>query len=163
MGIGDEQKRSLASAPAYPACLRSPVEEQSEAFRRRLRPMRCRHLLVCGSEPGAVLYFQLLIPGTGQKPALAKGRIAVAQLCQSPHESRDRLRSLVMIPVNPGNLVILAVSIIVTLLGAPELVSTEQHWRALGEEQRCEDVSRLPRAQLDDLRVIRAALESMVP
>src|SRR5262245_47418945 len=56
MGIGDQQKRSLACTLAYSAYLRSPVEEQSEAFRRRLRPTRFRHLLVCRSEPGAVLY-----------------------------------------------------------------------------------------------------------
>src|SRR5262245_5410598 len=122
-----------------------------------------RHLLVCRSEPSAVLDVQLLIPGAGQKPALAKDTIAVAHVCQSPHEARERLRPLVMIPVKPGSLVILAVRIVVTLLGAPELVPTEQHWRALGQDQGCENITLLPRAQVDDLRVIRRALDSMIP
>ena len=101
MGVGDQQKRSLASTPTCPARLRSPVEEQSETLRRRLRPMRLLHLLVCRREPGAIPYLQLLIPGTGHKAALTKDRIEVAQVRQSPHEPRERLRPLVMIPINP--------------------------------------------------------------
>jgi hypothetical protein len=49
------------------------------------------------------------------------------------------------------------------VLGAAELVAAEQHRRALGEQQRGEEVALLARAQREDLRVVGRTLDAAVP
>ena len=67
------------------------------------------------------------------------------------------------VPVEPGDLVVLALGVVVAALRAPDLVAAEQHRHALREQQRREQVALLPRAQRDDLRIVGRALDAAVP
>ena len=67
-------------------------------------------------------------------------------------EREQRLVVGVELPVEPGDLVVLAVGVVVAALGAADLVAAEQHRHALRQEQRGEEVALLPRAQRDDRR-----------
>ena len=66
-------------------------------------------------------------------------------------------------PVEPGDLGVLAPAVVVAALGAPELVAAEQHRRALGEQQRGQEVALLARAQREDLGVVGRPLDAAVP
>ena len=67
------------------------------------------------------------------------------------------------LPVHPGQLVILAVDVVVALLGAAHLVSVRQHGDALRQQERGQQVALLPGAQREHLRIVRLALDPAVP
>ncbi len=52
-----------------------------------------------------------------------------------PHEICQRLAALRGVPVQPADLIILAVGIVVTVLGVAEFIPGEQHRRTLREQQ----------------------------
>src|SRR5207248_5291749 len=56
-------------------------------------------------------------------------------------------------PVVPGELVVLAPSVVVAELRASDLISAQQHRRALGEQQRCQEVALLLGAQHEHLAI----------
>jgi hypothetical protein len=53
---------------------------------------------------------------------------------EAPGEDTKRLRALVELPVDPADLVVLAVGVVVAALRAGELVAGEQHRHAVREE-----------------------------
>ena len=79
----------------------------------------------------------------------AEHRMLGAEPEQPPREGEEHPRALVDLPVEPGDLVVLAVRVVVAALGVPELVAGEEHRHALGEEERGEDVPLLAVAQRD--------------
>src|SRR5208282_2632549 len=58
-------------------------------------------------------------------------------------------------PVDPGDLVVLAVGVVVASLRATGLVAAADHGHALRQEERREEVSHLTRAQGQDVPVLR--------
>jgi hypothetical protein len=70
---------------------------------------------------------------------------------QSPGKS-DQLSFLVQLPVEPTDLVILAISVVVAAVRATDLVSSQQHGGSLGQQQRRHYIAYLPLAQNDDFR-----------
>src|SRR5260370_20959788 len=66
-------------------------------------------------------------------------------------------------PIDPGNLVVLAVGVVVAALRAPEFVAGLQHGHALRKEQRRQYIAQLPLSQLDDGGIVRKALDSAIP
>ena len=130
-----------------------------------LLPVALRHPPAVGPEP----------PDVGQPGALALARRAgsgarrktgcvAAQRDQPLRERRAARAALVVeLPVEPGDLVVLAPGVVVAALRAAELVAAEQHRHALREEQRGQEVALLARAQRVDLRVVGLALDAAVP
>ena len=85
-----------------------------------------------------------------------------------PDERADVVQQLGVVlgadrPVDPGDLVVLAVGVVVALLGAADLVAREQHRHALGQQQRGQEVALLPGPQREDRRVVGRALGAAVP
>ncbi len=68
-----------------------------------------------------------------------------------------------LVPVEPGQFVVLAVGVVVALLGPADLVAGEQHRDALAGEEDGEGVLHLPGAQLVDRGVVGGALGAAVP
>ena len=68
-----------------------------------------------------------------------------------------------VVPVEPGDLVVLAVGVVVAALGAAELVAAEQHRHALGEQQRRHQVAPLAGAQGEDVGIVGLPLDAAVP
>ena len=65
-------------------------------------------------------------------------------------------------PVEPGDLVVLAIRVVVARLRVAELVAREQHRHALRQEQRGEEVAHLARAQRVHAGVVGRALGAAV-
>ena len=59
----------------------------------------------------------------------------------------NRFCSLVQLPVEPGQLVVLAVGVVVAVLRVAQLVAAAEHRHALREQQRGHEVALLPLAQ----------------
>src|SRR5262245_49796067 len=78
--------------------------------------------------------------------------------------TRERQQLLVaLVPVEPRDLVVLAPRVVVASLRAAPLVSAEQHWDALRQEQRRQEVALLTCAERVHLRVVGRALDAAVP
>ena len=69
--------------------------------------------------------------GGGGRPAARWNR-----LDHAADEIQQGLPLLVQVPVEPGELVVLAVGVVVALLRAADLVAAQQHRHALGKQQR---------------------------
>ncbi len=80
-------------------------------------------------------------------------------------EGRGELDQLVVDcrPVDPGELIVLAVGVVVAVLGAAELVAVQHHRHALGQEQGGEEVPPLPRAQRQDVVIVGRTFGTAVP
>ena len=68
-----------------------------------------------------------------------------------------------LLPVDPRQLVVLAVGVVVAALGAADLVAGQEHRHALRQQQRREEVALLPRPQLVDRRIVGRPLDAVVP
>src|ERR1700724_3343219 len=99
-----------------------------------------------------------------QETTEAQDPIGAAERYQARNERGQRLalRRLGLLPIEPGNLVVLAVGVVVAALGAAELVATEQHWGPEREEQRREHRALHPTARRENLFVLGRSLDSPV-
>src|SRR5512132_57194 len=68
-----------------------------------------------------------------------------------------------VLPVKPRDLVVLTVGVVVAGLRSTDLVAAEQHWDALGEQQRREKVSPLPCADFENFGVVGRSFDTGVP
>ena len=66
-------------------------------------------------------------------------------------------------PVEPTDLVVLAVGVVVAVLRAAHLVPAQKHRHALTQRERGEEVALLALAQLPDDGVVGLALDAVVP
>src|SRR5262245_23368816 len=82
---------------------------------------------------------------------------------ESPHETAEVAVSLKAAPVQPTDLVVLAIGVVVALLGAPGFVAHEQHGSALGKEQNGDEVLDLPAAQRFNRRVLGGTFHAAIP
>ena len=82
---------------------------------------------------------------------------------QLPHERGQPARRVGEIPVDPADLVVLAVGVVVAALRAIQLVARQQHRHALREEQRGQHVAHLAAAQRDDAPVVGRTFDAAVP
>ena len=82
---------------------------------------------------------------------------------QPAREVEQPLAGLVDLPVEPGDLVVLAPGVVAAALRAAHLVAAEQHRRALGEDQRGEEVAALALAGGHDGGVVGRPLDAHVP
>ena len=68
-----------------------------------------------------------------------------AEADQFPREIKERFLFVVEVPIEPTDLVILAISVVVPLLRAGPFVASGQHRDALGKEEGGEEISPLLR------------------
>src|SRR5215510_13654840 len=66
-------------------------------------------------------------------------------------------------PIDPTELIVLTVSVVVATLCAPELIPGQNHGGASGEQENGRKVPHLPLPQLDDLRSLGRPLIAAVP
>jgi len=64
----------------------------------------------------------------------AQGGVAVEQPNQVAREHQQVLLGLLQVPVDPGQLVILTVGVVVAVLRSPELVAGRQHGHAVRDD-----------------------------
>ena len=106
--------------------------------------------------------------GPADRPALeeplpAEHRMRGAQRGQPGRELGEHLVVAGVVPVDPADLVVLGVDVVVAALGAAQLVAVGDHRHALGQQQRGDEVALLPLPQRVDLAVVGRPLDAVVP
>ena len=136
------------------------VEEHADALGVARLPVVLAHLGAVEAEPGEVLDAADL---AALEPAAAPEHGVLA--AQVGDAARHHVAEVLVdvVPVEPRELAVLAVGVVVAVLGAAELVAAEDHRHALRQQQRREDVAPLAGAQGEDLLVVGLALDAAVP
>jgi hypothetical protein len=101
-------------------------------------------------------------PALEEVPA-PEHRLLRPQPEQPPGEVQQASALVVPVPVQPGQLVVLAVGVVVALLRVPELVAGLPHRHPLTEDEGQQQVAHLPPPQRDDRRISRRTLDAAVP
>src|SRR5436305_2763119 len=137
------------------------VQEHAEGLGEAALPVLLRHQLAVGAEPADVAH-AFSTDGLAQEPAAAaEDRVLAPEGDEAGGEVDQVL--VRRLPVEPGDLVVLAVGVVVPPLSAPHLVPPEQHGNALGEEEGGQKVALLAAPQVVDLRVAGGALDAAAP
>ena len=130
---------------------------------RLVVPVVAGHLAPRRVQPGQVLRAAAdRRPALEQVPLPQRGVLA-PQPQRGLGDLVDVEPRVVGAPVDPGDLVVLAVGVVVAALGAAALVAGGDHRHAVGQAERRHQVRGLPPAQRDDLRVVGLALDAVVP
>ena len=85
------------------------------------------------------------------------------QAGELPHEVDQRIVLLGKLPVDPADLVVLTICVVVALLCATEFVAREQHRRALREAKRRHEITNLTLAQPVDFGIVGRTFYSTIP
>src|SRR5207253_9217340 len=93
----------------------------------------------------------------------AKDRMFLAELNQHLRELEQLLFFSITLPIQPADLIVLALRIVISVLRSAEFVTTRKHRHTLRQEECCQEISTLPLAQLIDLGIIRRTLRAAVP
>src|SRR5271163_3007937 len=78
-------------------------------------------------------------------------------------ELYEGLTLVLQIPIQPRDLIVLTIGIVVAPLRAAEFVASENHRRSLRQQQRGHHVAYLTRAKSIDAFVVRLALDAAIP
>ena len=157
-GVGPRR----APPPEVDLVGRLAVEQHPYGAVLRVAPVLLGHLVAVGADPSHILLVARL--------GLAAEEVAPAQNGVRPDdrdelggEVTERLAPLVDVPVDPADLVVLAVGVVVAELRAPVLVAAEQHADALGEHEGGEEVALHAVAHARDGHRLRRPLDAPVP
>src|SRR5699024_2698256 len=122
------------------------------------------HRYPAGLEPGDVRQLGQVVGSGGgavEETTPPQHRMVGTEGDQLPGEGQQWL--VQVLPVDPGQLVVLGVDVVVALLGAAHLVPVGEHRHPLGDHQRGEEVALLASAQAQDVLVVGGAFGAAVP
>ena len=123
-------------------------QHQPERTREAVGPVPFRHLLGIRPQPRHVARPVAQGPLAVQKAPLAQQRQSAAHAHQSRDELEEGLVAIAhLFPVHPGQLVVLAIGVVVAGLRAPDLVAHQQHGRSLREQQSAATAPRRMRSR----------------
>src|SRR5262249_25421957 len=133
-----EQRVTLDRSPARVGLVgRSSVDQHPEHVVLRIVPVGIGHLVPVGSQPGDV--FDAACRRTAAEEASpAKHGIGSSDLEETDRVAEHLLLAWSELPIEPTDLVVLAVAVVVPPLGAADLVAAENHRYTLGEQKRAE-------------------------
>src|SRR5687768_16117250 len=124
------------------------ADQDAERARIRVMPVARGHLMAERMTPAHILMLAIDPPRALEEGvALQTGRM-LAQREQLPDERGEPYAARGVIPVDPADLVVLAVGVVVAGLRAAELVARQQHRHALRDHERRKHVADLTLAQL---------------
>src|SRR5262245_25443369 len=86
-----------------------------------------------------------------------------SKLYQSLRELKKLILLCVTLPVEPTDLVVLTISVIVAVLCPTALISAAEHRHTLGKKQSRKKIPALPIAQGADLRIVARSFHAAVP
>src|SRR6185503_6048251 len=95
--------------------------------------------------------------------ASSERRLRPAEVDQLAREVEQQLLVSVEVPVDPRQLVVLAVGVVVAALRPAELVAVADHRHALRQQHRRQEVALLPFPQRLDLRILGRSFNAAVP
>src|SRR5206468_7507742 len=98
-----------------------------------------------------------------EESAAAEDRVLLAQPRDPADELGEELEVAGAFPVDPRQLAVLCVDVVVAALGAAQLVTVQQHRQTLGQKQRRQEVALILLAKCDDLEVVGLSFDTAVP
>src|SRR5262249_8678175 len=101
--------------------------------------------------------------GAEKKPSPLQNRVAARQRNGLAAEFQKIGVARRLAPIEPADLVVLAIGVVVAVLGAQKFVASQYHRRAGGEEQVTDEVPRKAMAESHYRRVVRPAFDPAVP
>src|SRR5260370_181847 len=129
----------------------------------RIFPFLARRFLAQRSDPGNVFDPSLGKYLTAQKSWTGKDAVTAAEMYQIADEpSQFLVRRPDVLPVEPGNLVVLTIGIVVAALCPPDLIACQQHRHAERQKKGGQQVALLAVAQGDDLRISGRPLPTVI-
>src|SRR5690606_16775891 len=129
----------------------------------RIVPGLIAHLLAAGLEEGDVFNPRAANGPADEELAALEHRLAIPDMHAAAHELEERLLALIQVPVEPCQLVVLAVGIVVAMLGVRQLIAAEEHGHALAEQEGGDEVALLSLAHGDDAGIVGGAFSAAVP
>ncbi len=137
------------------------VEHHPQRVLLLVEPLLVCELQAGGQEPADVLAPRPanLLPGEEASPS--QDGVGAPKLDQTLDPRHHVLVDLV--PVQPRDLVVLAVAVVVAALGVTDLVATQDHGAALRQEHGGKQVAPLPPSQRNDAGIAALALDTAVP
>ena len=132
------------------------VQQQTQTAGMVLIPFLVRHFLAIRSQPEDVLDVGALDVSPLEEMAPTEHRVIFSQANDPADELQQLLIVTVHVPVDPADLIVLAVGVVVAVLGAPHFVPGQQHRHTLRQQQRGEEIALLLCASIDDIQVLGA-------
>src|SRR4029077_6792884 len=93
----------------------------------------------------------------------AKDRVIPPELNQFSGESKQLILLIITLPIKPTDLIVLAISVIVSALRSAPFVTAAEHWHALRKKQRRQKIPALTFAQEVDLRIVGRTFDATIP
>src|SRR6266404_519611 len=152
--IHQQQQMSLKIAPL--------AEPNTQGAHVPIVPLTLLHLGAARIQPRHIL------DAGARRRALEEGLAAKLDIPpahprEQLHEPQQIVIDAAQMPVEPGDLVVLAVGVVVAALRAREFVAGLQHGYTLGKEQRRQYIAHLALAQLEYGGIVGRALHSAIP
>ena len=139
------------------------TQEHADTANKRRRPLFLAHLAPTGIEPHHIPDLRTSYPATLKKFRAAKYGMRVAKPNQLSCELQKLIVLFIARPIEPTDLVVLAISVVVSVLCPVQLVSTTEHRHALGKKKCGQEIPALPFAQGIDLRIFGSAFGATIP
>src|SRR5687767_6289931 len=139
----------------------TPVQEHAEGFREADVPVFFGHLLALRGEPANVTHLGAVNRTPLEPAAAAEHRMLMSQTDETLRELKKM--AVDILPVVPGDVVVLAVTVVVSTLRAGDFVAAEQHRHPLREEERRQEIADLPVPETIDFGVLTRPLFAAVP
>src|SRR6185312_4808146 len=127
-------------------------------------PVGNRRLAALRREPGNILESGLRHRLAAEEARAREDAMLAPEADEIAHEvAQPLILRADTLPIGPGQLVVLAIGVIVAALRAADLVAGEEHRHAQRQEQRGDEVALLLVAQRDHLGVVGRALAAAIP
>src|SRR5262249_11726867 len=92
-----------------------------------------------------------------------KNRVLAPHLNQFAGELKQTFLFFVPLPVQPTDLIVLTIGVVVSLLRSAELVAAQEHWHSLRQKQHRQKIALLLAAQILNLRIVSRTFGAAVP
>ena len=164
LGVQPEQERAvpLLLATRAGGAERVAGDEHADDAQCVVRPVVARHLSAARVEPDQVLGSAVDRRSALEPVPLSQRRVLTTQPERRLGHLVDVEPRVVGTPVDPRDLVVLHVGVVVAALGPSALVTGRDHRDAGGQAERHHQVRGDATPQGDDLRVVRLALDPEV-
>ena len=163
MGVEHQEQRRVRSSPLDARRLPAPVQQHAEAAQFRCptpRPSsrsrwRRSRTTSFTSRSGFI--------SPVRKRETPQHRVEMKRRRQATEEVHERQTLLIHLPMDPADLVVLAIGVVVAVLRPAELVAGADHRRALRQDQRGEQIAELTPSQRLNVLVVSRPLGAAVP
>lgn len=157
-GIGIEHHQHVHVVGGSAGFLSGTVHDAHQPFARRVPT----GVEPAGAVPVNIAKLVIVQIVTSEKGGPAEDRMGLAQGNDLPGKTENIGVLFPKTPIVPGNLVVLAVGIVVALLSPPELVAAQEHRCALRQHQGGQKVFDLPGAGRFDMTIVGWAFDAVV-